>query len=192
MRGTGGAFPPAMTKHRLVLVSVLGLALAGATATSAQANTRKKYRTDQSFGLGLMFGAPTGLSGKYYMDSPIAIAFGVGSSHYGHGDHGGHNHNHGYNNNGTHLHADVLWHPIVLVSNPTFQLPLHVGVGAQIRNHDHGEQHSHLGARGVGGLTMDFNDMPLDAFFELAYSLDFTGNDSHSYIAGSLGGRYYF
>lgn len=183
-----------MTRHKLILVSVLGLALAGATATSAHAKSKKKYRTDKSFGLGLMFGSPTGLSGKYFLDSPIAIAFGVGSSHYGHHGHGRGDH---YHNNGTQLHADVLWHPIVLVTNPTLQLPLHVGVGGQLRNHDAAHDgdtggHSHIGARGVGGLTMDFNRMPLDAFFELAYSFDFTGNDSHSYIAGSLGGRYYF
>jgi len=186
-----------MTKHKLILVSVLGLALAGATATSAHANVNKKYRTDKSFGLGLMVGSPTGLSGKYYLDSPIAIAFGVGSSHYGHGDHDGHDHNHRYRNQGTHLHADVLWHPTVLTSNPTFQLPLHVGVGGQLRNHDHDldgnqDEHSHLGARVPFGLTMDFKRTPLDVFFEMAYSLDFTGGDSHSYIAGSLGARYYF
>ncbi len=185
-----------MTSRKLILVSVLGLALAGATATSAQANSRKKYRTDKSFGLGLMFGAPTGLSGKYYMDSPIAIAFGIGSSHYGHHDY--RRDRDRYRNNGTHLHADALWHPTVLVSNPTFQLPLHVGVGGQIRNHghdydgDYDGQHSHLGVRVPFGVTMDFNRTPLDVFFELAYSLDFTGNDSHSYIAGSLGARYYF
>ena len=187
-----------MTKHKLILSSVLGLALAGATVTSAHADARKKYRTDKSFGLGLMIGEPTGLSGKYHLDAPVAIAFGVGSSHYGH-----HHYNDGrryryYDHDGTHIHADVLWHPLVVVDNPTLQLPMHVGVGAQVREHEHYydpddyDGVTHLGVRVPFGLTMDFKRVPMDAFFELAYSLDFTGEDNHSYIAGSLGGRYYF
>lgn len=167
-----------------------GLAMLLASAPAADAKARKQFRTNKSFGVGLMVGAPSGLSAKYYLDAPLAIAFGLGSSHYGHHAHGSR-----YHNDGVHLHADVLWHPVVLTRGRSFQLPLYLGVGAQVRNHgnhDVNDDHSHLGARVPFGVAMDFNRVPLDIFFELAFAIDVIGHDNHSYVTGSLGARYYF
>ncbi|RMH43497.1 MAG: hypothetical protein D6689_04980 [Deltaproteobacteria bacterium] len=177
--------------------ALLGAAVVAAVAwpparAGARPSHRASYHTDKTFGLGLMFGSPTGLSGKLHLDAPIALAFGVGSSYYGHHDHHG-DHVH---IEGTQLHADVLWHPAVLVHNPTLQLALHIGVGGQVRHHhvhdpEPDDGHTHVGVRVPFGLTMDFRRAPVDAFFELAYALEFVGPGSHSYIAGSLGARYY-
>lgn len=167
-----------------------GLALLLASASPADAKARKRFRTDKEFGIGLMVGAPSGLAAKLYLDAPLAIQFGLGSSHYGHH----YNDRRHYHNHGVHFHADVLWHPVVLARSRSLQLPLYIGVGGQINNHgydDRDDDHSHIGARVPFGLALDFNRVPLDVFFELAFALDF-GHDSHSYLTGSLGARYYF
>ena len=174
-----------------LLAFAAGIALLLATTQTADAKrARKRFRTDKEFGIGLMVGAPSGLSAKYYLGEPIALAFGLGSSHYGH-----HYRDDRWHNHGVHFHTDVLWHPVVLTNTRSLQLPLFIGVGGMIRNHedaDGRDDHSHIGARVPFGIAMDFNNVPLDIFFELAFTLDFVGPDNRTYIAGSLGARYYF
>lgn len=184
-----------MTHRKALLSTVVGIVLSFAVTAHAGADVRRgPYRTDKVFGLGLMIGSPSGLTAKYFLGEPIALQFGLGSSHYGHHDHDGRDHGH-YRNDGLHLHGDVLWHPVVLLENPTLQLPFYVGVGAQVRSHDDYDDHdghSHLGARVPFGVALDFNRVPIDVFFELAFALEIIGPDSHSYVTGSLGARYYF
>jgi hypothetical protein len=179
------------TKKTIIAAAVTAaIALSLALAPTADAKVRRQFSTDKSFGVGLMVGAPSGLTAKYYLDTPLALAFGLGSSHYGHHD----GRNDRYHNDGIHFHTDVLWHPVVLMSDGAIQLPLHIGIGGQIRNHgnaDNNTDHSHLGARVPFGISVDFQRVPLDIFFELAFALEFV-DSSHSYITGSLGARYYF
>ena len=140
------------------------------------------------FGIGLIVGSPTGLSMKYYLgesgdnaiDAAIGAAF-VGSSGY-------------------HLHADYLWHPIVLTTDPAFKLPLHVGLGARVLLHDRGrneDSNLHLGLRAPVGITFDFTQIPLDVFLEAALILDFHGDEGDGDHIGldlnaGVGVRYYF
>ena len=169
-------------------------ALAILTWTSA-ADARPPT-VQKGFGLGVMVGAPTGLSGKLYLDrSPMAIQFGLGTYHQTHA------------HDGLHVHGDVLWHPAVLASTPAFDLPFYVGVGARLLDYDeyydHGHWHndeSRIGVRVPIGLSFDFRRAPLDLFAELVPVWDLVHDHddfdehhhSHADLTGALGLRYYF
>jgi hypothetical protein len=186
---------------RTFMVTVSALAFSLVTATSASA---KGGAPPNPFGLGLMVGAPTGLSGKLYLGNRTALAMGVGES-YGNHD--------GFRDDGLHLHVDFLWHQALLAQTKDFTLPLHVGVGGRILDHDDNyciqqgndfvcfdyEDDTHVGVRMPIGLTMDFHNVPLDIFLELALTVDFLHideNDQHDHdfmdLTGAFGGRYYF
>lgn len=167
--------------RRLISVSMLALALVIAVPASARAE-------GGPFGLGLIVGSPTGLSLKYYLgESGQAIDGAVGLTFVG--------------ASGIHVHADYLWHPWMVTSDPSFNLPLHIGVGARVLDHDRGREAAdnfHVGIRGPVGITFDFTEIPLDVFLELALVLDFhsdEGEDGDNLsldLNAGVGVRYYF
>ncbi len=132
-----------------------------------------------------MIGQPTGLTGKYYLGGSTAIDFGLANYYR-------YRYNYAF-----HLHADFLWHPVVLVDTSALQLPLHFGVGARILDHGNNayfEDNTHLGVRVPVGLTIYLKNTPIDIFFEIAYILDFISDANHSFsdFNSNLGARYYF
>lgn len=144
----------------------------------------KSFEANKTFGLGLMLGFPTGLSGKYYVGTDTAIDFGVGTGYNGRRDYG----------NGLSLHADFLWHPLVIADPEPFWIPLYVGVGARFLEHGDRDD-THLGIRIPVGIAMDFNEVPLDIFFELAFVVDFVHDDNRHNrfdLHSAIGARYYF
>lgn len=183
-----------MRKHLLTTV-IVAVALLALSPTAARADGSRP------FGLGLMVGSPTGLSGKLYLGNRTAVAMGVGEA-FGHR----------YEDDGLHLHVDFLWHPAMLAQNNDFFLPLHIGVGGRILDHEgrwweggrwyYYDDHTHLGVRMPVGLTMDFRKVPLDVFFELALVANVIVVDEGPYddlydhdllsLTGALGARYYF
>lgn len=167
------------------IVVVGGIALSGA----AQADVRVSKPAGRDFGLGLMVGAPTGLSGKYYGDR-VALAFGLGEYwHHGHYD------GDDYDDDLA-VFMDVHFHPAELVRNATLSVPLYIGVGGRVSFYDHVDHdHTSMGVRVPLGIAMNFRRTPMDVFFELAFDLDLVGDDHHdhgSHLGGALGARYYF
>jgi len=177
--------------------------LHGSTADArprpAGRHSRSNFEANKTFGLGIMLGAPTGLSGKYFTGRSTAIDFGLGTI-YGYRD------RHAF-----HVHADYLWHPVSLVSSHAFELPLYFGVGGRFLHgnrcyrYDRGvcdyryNDYTALGVRGPLGLAFDFNNVPIDIFVELAVVLDFVVDRDDRYddalyldIDGAVGFRYYF
>lgn len=155
-----------------------------ATIPTAEARPRPRrgstFEANKTFGLGVMFGAPTGLSGKYFVGSDTAIDFGIGAYYRYRG------------RDGLHIHADFLWHPVNLVKAEPFWLPLYFGIGGRFFDHD---THTHVGVRVPIGIAFDFTNVPLDVFFELAFVLDFLIDDNDNLdadLAPALGLRYYF
>jgi hypothetical protein len=135
-----------------------------------------------------MLGMPSGLSGKYYLGSDTAVDAGLGAYHEPHDD-------------GLEVHADFLWHPASLAAIPEFQVPIYFGVGGRMwlddddddRKDDGDEDDLHIGVRGPVGIMLDFNNVPIDVFFELVLVIDvIAGNDDHVDFGGALGARYYF
>jgi hypothetical protein len=170
--------------HRSLLALAIVAALTAGTAEDASARPRpraRKFEANKTFGLGLMLGAPSGLSGKYFYGPSTAFDFGVGAIRY-------------YRNrDGVHLHVDHLWHPVSLAHNRSFELPLYVGLGARVFDFDGAG--SSIGLRAPLGIAFDFNDAPVDLFFEFALVLDtyLDGDDGlDADVNFAVGARFWF
>ncbi len=171
----------------------LGLALAAVLAVAAlapdagarpRARRAKAFEANKTFGLGIMIGAPTAVSGKYFYASDKAFDFGVGAMrYYRHRD-------------GLHLHVDHLWHPVSLVSTAAFELPLYLGIGLRVFDFDDGANDGlAIGIRAPIGVAFDLNTTPVDIFVELALVADFFYDYGDRYdgdLNGAVGVRYYF
>lgn len=171
-----------MKVARALAIAAVVLAITAAPALAG----RHRYSSGKKFGLGLMLGAPTGLSGKYFVGPDTAIDFGVGVIHY---------YRHRHSN--LHIHADFLWHPVNLVHTEPFDLPLYLGIGARVWDFDDDTDHSAfgLGVRAPIGIAFDFNNVPLDVFIEIALVVDLFfdyGDDYAGDINGAIGVRYWF
>lgn len=175
----------------LAIVAILTLLVAGLQTTEARPRPKrntKKFEANKGFGLGLMLGVPSGLTGKYYLSEDTALDFALGTyGRYGRDRF----------DNAFHLHVDHLWHPVVLASPEAFWMPLYFGIGGRILDH-RGDRDFvddlHLGLRAPLGIAFDFNNIPLDIFLELALIVDLFHDDNHGYtdLNLSLGVRYYF
>jgi hypothetical protein len=185
---------PAALLLAALMVTTAAMPLAEARPRPA-GRTKSNFEANKTFGLGIMLGGPSGLSGKYFVGPSTAIDFGVGY--------------HGCcryrNHGGLHLHADYLWHPVSLVSAEAFELPFYVGVGGRFWDWDHDNDYDGeaIGVRVPFGLAFDFNEVPIDIFVELVPVLDFffgadcgPGDDYcdgvNFDIMAAIGFRYYF
>jgi hypothetical protein len=172
----------------LLLSLVLTLGASALTARSAAARPRpsggRAFVANKEFGLGLMLGAPTGLSGKYFLSGDRALDFGVGVIGYYRG------------RDGLHLHMDYLWHPVSLVSVPEFELPLYFGIGGRFFDFEDDTYDAFaFGVRAPIGISFDLTNVPLDIFLELALVVDFFSgyrDDIGADLNGAVGLRYYF
>ena len=176
---------PILRVRRLLAVGAVALATFVLLAAAAPRRARAE---GGPFGLGLIIGSPTGLSLKYYLgESGNAIDGAIGFAFV--------------SSNGIHVHADYLWHPLMLTSDPSFKLPLHVGVGVRLLDHDRGrdgDDDVHVALRVPVGITFDFTQIPLDVFLEFALILDFHGDEGDNGdtidldLNAGVGVRYYF
>jgi hypothetical protein len=178
----------------LVLASVF---FATAAAPTADARPRpagkmsgKKFEANKTFGLGVELGGPTGLTGKYFLDSGNqALQFGLG------GYAGYYRDFYGY-----HLYFDYLWHPVSLVSASAFELPLFVGLGVRLWDFDDrrdrfDDDGQAIGLRVPVGIAFDFNNVPIDIFLQLVPSLNFYSQYRDNFgfwFDFSFGIRYFF
>ncbi len=153
------------------------------------------FEANKTFGLGLELGEPSGLTGKYFVSDSVALDFGLGwiYRHYYYGD-------------GVHVYADLLAHPVSLVSAPAFELPLYIGGGLRFWDFDYCDNRvctyggSAIGIRIPVGIAFDFNTVPLDIFLQLVPVIDFVRGDyydryrdrAHFGIDLSAGIRYWF
>ena len=136
------------------------------------------------FGLGIIIGDPTGLSGKGFVSETNAIDFAVGFGFIG-GDH-------------LHVHADYLWH-FDIKRWSSAQLDLHLGVGPKLGMHFHDDGPGRgrdddwvgIGARGPFGLTMRFFEAPFDIFVEIAAGLWIVPDPDFD-LDAAIGGRFWF
>jgi hypothetical protein len=168
-----------------VIITASLLSAATVQSRPRPAGRQREFVANKTFGAGIMLGAPTGLTGKYFFNSREAIDFGFGGVRY-------------YRNrSGFHVHADYLWHPLSLGNPEPFEIPLYVGVGARLFNFDDRFEDSNLalGLRVPVGIALDFNNVPLDIFLEFALVADFYVNyrDTVGFeVNGALGIRYWF
>lgn len=126
-----------------------------------------------NFGIGLIIGSPTGISGKYLLSKKNAIdgalAWDLG------------------NKKRLHIHGDYLWHKFDLFKDQGEPIDLFFGVGARLTSNND----TSLGIRGPVGLRYLFEDPVIEVFVELALVLDIVPDMDVEADVG-LGGRYYF
>jgi hypothetical protein len=160
----------------------VGAALAATTFAVAPAVAQDEKG---AFGLGLIIGEPTGVSAKLYLGDDTAIDAAIGGAVIG---------------RGVQVHADFLWHPWIIASEASFVMPLYLGIGGRLLDHDRGrgeEDDLHLGVRFPVGFLFDFKNIPIDVFIEVALIADFRGDDERHDKFGidlnaGAGARYYF
>ena len=130
---------------------------------------------DSGFGAGVMFGSPSGFSGKYWLNNNNAVDFGLGYSFID-----GHEK--------ISLHADFLYHLEDVIDSPK-RMPLYYGFGARLKAQE--DSGGSLGARGVIGITWLVDKEPLDVFLEFApvFKL-FPATELD--LDASIGVRYFF
>jgi len=181
-----------MTARKLLLAAFV----AALSSSVAQARPRpaghlggRAFEANKTFGLGLELGEPTGLNGKYFLSGDRALDFGIGDIY------------HYVNRTGIHIYGDYLFHPVSLAATDVFELPLYVGIGGRFWDfNDTGQPGTDnayaLGVRAPIGISMDFNNVPLDVFLQFVPVLDFYGgNAPHTIYLDfdvSLGVRYWF
>lgn len=128
---------------------------------------------DSGFGLGVILGEPTGISGKAWLNDRNAVDVGMAWSFRSKGF--------------FHVHADYLWHfPDVIMSQEQFVL--YTGPGARLGV---GRGSGLFGIRMVGGLAFWPRNAPVDIFIEVAPILDLAPATELRANAG-IGARYFF
>ncbi|MBL0212519.1 MAG: hypothetical protein IPQ07_01395 [Myxococcales bacterium] len=189
-------------KPLLAAVAMFSLFAAGTAAADRRSfgASNSNYTSNGKFGLGIELGAPSGLNGKFFLSPNRALNFGVGWLY----DQGNFNNRNYARNGGIHLYLDHLWHPVSLSDNPTFKLPLYIGVGGAFWTFDSGRDRinnnvSAIAVRVPFGIAFDFNKIPLDVFAQLTLVVDlFFGDYGSTYghfgpgLEGSIGARFWF
>jgi len=184
-----------MTRTSLLTALALAVTLA-VVPHDAEARPRpqalgRSFEANKTFGLGLEFGAPFGLTGKYFLSQDRALQFGVGTLY------------HWRDRDGLNVYLDYLFHPVSLVSTPSFELPLYFGFGGRVwdvddysRGNERYRDTFGLGLRVPVGIAFDFTKVPLDIFIQLAFVLDFYTGDYYRTVYGDVNGsagiRYWF
>ncbi len=149
---------------KLCLLAVVALVVAGATPANADPN---------GYGLGFVFGEPSGITGKMWAGQNTAFVGGLAWSFVDDG--------------ATAVYGDYIWHSYGLLNVQTGALPLYYGAGARIQFEDR----SRFGIRTVVGLNYQFRSQPFDAFVEFVPLFDITP-DADLKLNAALGFRYFF
>jgi len=127
------------------------------------------------FGMGIMLGEPSGLSGKLWSGGNNAFDFGLAWSTS--------------KNSGVAFHADYVWHKMDMITVDKGALPFYYGIGIRYRNRDNSDDN--IGVRVPFGLDYLFAQSAFDVFFEVVPILDLAP-DTDFDINVALGGRYFF
>jgi hypothetical protein len=162
--------------------ALAALAVAAAARPAAADGVEKG-----AFGAGIIIGEPTGLCAKLYLHDDQAVQAAIALSAVV---------------GGFQVHADYVFHPLILEERDAFTLPAYVGPGVRLLQHGagrDGDDDLRLGLRVVAGILFDFKELPLDVFAEVAGVGEYRfGSDSESVngfglaLNGGIGARYYF
>lgn len=133
------------------------------------------------FGLGVMIGDPTGISGKVYRSKTHAVDGAVSWA---------------LNGDYFYLHGDHLWQKSAAFKLDRTALDFFFGLGVRLAFHDSSTSKTTkndflLGVRGPVGLAYTFSDPRIELFGELALVMNLIKSTSVDFDGG-LGARYYF
>lgn len=146
--------------RKLILVLFVLLAFTGISKAQGQ------------YGLGIIVGEPTGISGKIKLSEDNAVDAAIGWSFINYG--------------AMHLHADYLYNLVKLGRD----FPLYAGVGGRVKLSS-GTDDSRLGVRIPIGVVYQPSTKPFDMFIETVPMLNITPKTDFDWNAAA-GVRYYF
>ena len=155
-----------MKKNHILAVCFLTLVSFGNAAAGSNSS---------GFGLGIMLGEPSGLSGKLWSGEKTAFDFGLAWSTS--------------KNTGVAVHADYIWHNVDMINVDKGALPFYYGIGVRYRSRD--DNDDNIGVRIPLGLDYLFAQSAFDVFFEIVPILDLAP-DTDFEINVAIGGRYFF
>jgi len=125
------------------------------------------------FGLGIILGSPTGLSGKLWLNKNNALDGALAWS---------------FSREGRfQLHGDYLWHNFSLIKVEEGSFPLYYGLGFRVNFGDETE----AGIRFPIGLNYLFSKAPFDVFIEVVPVLQVVKKTDFE-IDGAIGARFFF
>jgi hypothetical protein len=128
---------------------------------------------DQGFGLGVILGEPTGISGKLWTGQKTAIDGAVAWSFE--------------KKSSMHLHGDLLFHHFHLAKIDKAKFLTYYGIGGRVKFEDD----SKLGVRFPLGIDYLFAKSPFDFFLEIVPILDLAPSTDFS-LNAAIGFRYFF
>jgi hypothetical protein len=160
--------PGPSTGRRRALSALFALAAVAAVPSAARAD-------GGPFGLGIILGEPTGITGKVWTGGRHAFDFGVAWSFD--------------DTDAFHVYGDYLWHDFDLIDVSKGTMTLHFGPGARVAIRDRGDDR--VGIRFVVGLDYRFETAPVDIFVDVVPVLDLAP-DTDLEGMGGVGVRYYF
>lgn len=128
---------------------------------------------ESGFGLGVILGEPTGISGKLWIEDSKAIDGAVAWSFE--------------KESAVHVHADLLFHSRNIVKVEMSKLLFYYGMGGRIKFEDDSE----VGVRVPLGINYLSSGAPLDVFLEIVPLLDLAPSTDFS-LNGAIGVRYFF
>jgi len=159
-----------MTRFVVVaLVWCVGLVFAVETVPAAAGAST----AGGSFGLGIIAGEPTGISGKKWLSHRTAIDGAVAWS-FGHED-------------AMHVHGDYLIHNRGAIAVDQGVMAVHFGIGGRLKFGDD----VMIGVRVPIGLTYLLENAPLDTFIEIVPILDLAHKTDLN-LNAAVGVRYFF
>jgi len=145
------------------------------TIIIAMLSTSALAADGKTFGIGVIAGEPTGITGKYMLNENNAIDAGVGWKTSGDSE--------------FHIYADYLFHIQDLIKVKKGALPVYVGGG--LRYVDRDKKDNKFGIRIPVGLEYLFENVSLGAFAELVPVLNLSP-DTDFDLEGGVGIRFYF
>jgi len=148
---------------RWIMVFVLTAVLACATAEAQESG----------FGLGVILGEPTGISGKLWIEDSKAIDGAVAWSFE--------------KESAVHVHADLLFHSSNISKVEMSKLLFYYGIGGRIKFEDD----SKAGVRVPLGINYLSSGAPLDIFLEIVPLLDLAPSTEFD-LNAAIGIRYFF
>ncbi len=133
------------------------------------------FAQSRPFGLGIMLGDPSGLNGKYFLNSKNAVEVGLGVGVFG-------------SENSLALHVDYLYHNEELIQSSE-KFPVFYGFGLRIRSKEEAE--FGMGVRGIIGMSWVSQTVPIDVFIHIAPVFKLFPATKFG-IDAALGTRYFF
>ena len=125
------------------------------------------------FGIGIVAGDPTGLSGKYWITPDHALDF---TGAWTFGDY-------------FHLHSTYLFHFSRLIPEPEWAVYTGIGGRLKLTRCSDGDRCSRFGVRMSGGI--DYSYPPFEAFLEIAPTFELAPETALEF-EGGVGARVFF